>query len=519
MIKNIKLFHYILAIFVAIFTTGWMRVHLIPFGPEPDGGHNTFGAQWFYESLSNTGGLSSDTPLMLYQLLTSWVYGLNINQYMALRWIDLILAVIASVIFFRVIEKESASLPFTFIVVAGSLLVMNHTSVIFFGYNNSIWASYVPFFVALLFSQNIKKDSNYGFHIIGALAAFGVLLREPFLVFFIVGAISIFIAFGLRAFFKFLFGAAILGFSIMLINIMLRGWDFISIFNNYVYLGSILLEYKLMMPDNHIKSGLFMMSEFWFGLFLIISAATYMIKVYFSSPDKVNIRRFLFWLSLALVPLIEAYTKVAGPYHFAQCIPGIIGFSALGWRYFISNESVIKQKYSMVLIYLICLTGMYSNLYLIYSNFKDDRTFKNAYNQLWEYPWNEFEVIKTSNYLISAHMIKQLSNNDSTLAMAGAAGSALYPLTGLRPPVFKLSDMRSLYKSVGDEAFIDNLKKNQPTLVMPTYQAIWGIAKLTNLIQRTGLYEKVAHVEYRTDIDVGTISGDIYRLKSFIKDD
>ena len=116
-------------------------------------------------------------------------------------------------------------------------------------------------------------------------------------------------------------------------------------------------------------------------------------------------------------------------------------------------------------------------------------------------------------------MIKQLSNNDSTLAMAGAAGSALYPLTGLRPPVFKLSDMRSLYKSLGDEAFIDNLKKNQPTLVMPTYQAIWGIAKLTNLIQRTGLYEKVAHVEYRTDIDVGTISGDIYRLKSFIKDD
>jgi len=62
-----------------------MRIHLIPFLPEMDGGHYTFLAQSIYHSLSMGQNISSDMPFSLYASITSWVYGLEINQWMALR--------------------------------------------------------------------------------------------------------------------------------------------------------------------------------------------------------------------------------------------------------------------------------------------------------------------------------------------------------------------------------------------------------------------------------------------------
>ena len=82
---------------------------------------------------------------------------------MALRWIDLCLAVTASILFFKVIEKESGSLLFSIVLVSALLLVMNNYSFILFGFRNSIWAAYVPLFLALLVSQNINNKNHFLF--------------------------------------------------------------------------------------------------------------------------------------------------------------------------------------------------------------------------------------------------------------------------------------------------------------------------------------------------------------------
>jgi len=516
---NVKSLHFLLATLVAIFTTGWMRVHLIPFGPEMDGGHYTFLAQYFYQMLPN---ISSEVGLSLYSLITSWVYGIEINQWMALRWIDLCLAVIASIIFFKVIAKESTSLSFTFIILISSFLVMNESIVIRYGFSNSIWASYIPFFAALLISQNINKDNHYVFYFIGGLAALGVLLREPLLPYFIIAGVSIFAGYGLKALLKYSIGAALLGFLILGISLILRDWDLAGVFDSYIYLGKILKDLKLMMPNNHIKSGLIMASEFWYGIILVIVSTSYIAKTFLSN-NKVNLGRFAFWMLIALAPMIEAWSKVAAPYHFAQCIPGFVGFIALTWRYLSSNESKVKQRYSMVLLYLICFVGMQSKLYLIYNNYNDGRTLKNAYNQLWTDPYQNPETVKSSNYLITADAIRQLSNKDSTLALGGAGSSALYPLTGLlpSPSSYRIHDLRALYSSTefNEEQFVSILKEHRPTLIMPTKQSVWGMERLSKAVQLTGLYELVAIVENRTDIQAGAISGDIYRLKGFVKED
>jgi len=518
---NVKFLHFFIATLVAIFTTGWMRVHLIPWGPEMDGGSYTFLAQYFYQMLPN---IPSEVPFSLYSLMTSWVYGLEINQWMALRWIDLFVAVIASIIFFKVIIKESGSLPFTFIISISSFLIMNDYINIRYGFSNSIWLSFIPFFTALLISQNVNKDNHHVFYFIGGLAALGVLFREPLLPYFIVGGLSILIGYGWKAFLKYSIGAALLSFPIVGVILMLRGWDLVGVIDGYSYLIRIFADYKLMTPGKHIESGLFMASEFWYGLILVVISVFYVTKT-FLSDNKINLRRFAFWLAIALVPMIEAWTKLGMTYHFAQCIPGFVGFIALAWKYFSSNESKTTQRYLMVLIYSLCFLGAYSKLHLIYGNYTDERTLKNAYNQLWTDSWRNPEVIKTSNYLITADAIRQLSNKDSTLALGGGFSAGLFPLTGLLPPTYRLMDLRSLYASLeyNEDQLVNILREQRPTIIMPTKQAIWGIKTLSKAVQRTGLYELVAIVEYKPDTaayDISaTIAGNIYRLKSFVKED
>ena len=518
---KVKFLHLFIATLVAIFTTGWMRVHLIPWGPEMDSGHYTFLAQYFYKMLPN---ISSEAPLSLYSLFTSWVYGFEINQWMALRWIDLCVAVIASIIFFKIIIKESASLPFAFIILIPTFLIMNDYVNIRYGFANGIWASYVPFFAALLISQNINKDSYYAFYFIGALAAFGVLLREPLLSYFIVGGVSILIGYGWKALLKYSVGAFLLGFSIVVPNLMLRGWDLFGFVDGYRYLGSYISYLALLESGKFFRSGLFMASEFWYGLILVFFSVFYIAKN-FLLDNKINLGRFAFWLAIALVPMIEAYTKYTLAYHFAQCIPGFVGFIALTWKYLSSNESKKIQRYSITLIYLLCFLGAYPKLKIIYNNYNDERTLKNAYNQLWTDTWKNPETITASNYLIAADTIRQLSNKDSTLAMGGGYSSGLFPLTGLLPPTYRFHDLRSFYANLefNEDLFVKHLKEHQPTIIMPTKQSIPGIKILTRAIQRTGLYELVAIVEYKPETEAydisASIAGNIYRLKSFVKED
>ena len=521
---KVNFLHFFIATLVAIFTTGWMRVHLIPFGVERDSGAYTFLAYYFYQMFPN---FPSEMSLFLYSAITSWVYGLEINQYMALRWIDLCLAVIASIIFFKVIIKESTSLPFTFIILASSFLIMNDNIFIYFGFSNSIWASYVFFFTALLISQNANKDSHYAFYFIGGLVALGVLLREPLLPYFIVGGVSIFIGYGWRALFKYSIGSALIGFLIVIALLILRSWDITGVIDGYSYLGKILVDFKLMMADNHIKSGLIMLSEFWYGLILFFISVFYIAKT-FLSDSNINLGRFAFWLAIALVPMIETGAKLVTPYHFAQCIPGFVGFIALTWSHLGSIESKATQRYSMIFIYVLCFLGMQSKLYLIHYNFSDGRTLKNAYNQLWTNSYRNPETIKTSNYFISADAIRQLSNKDSTLAVGGLGMEVLYPLTGLLPPTFRFSDLRSLYADLefDENKFVNILKEKQPTIIMPSIQflkknsskLVWGIELLPRAIDRTGLYELVAFIKYNENIDATLVSGNIYRLKTFVKE-
>ena len=79
--------HLLIAITLAIITTGFIRLQLFSGLPEADGGTYTFASQYIYNALINGEDLLG-LPLYLYSMMTAWVYGLEVNQWIFLRLFD-----------------------------------------------------------------------------------------------------------------------------------------------------------------------------------------------------------------------------------------------------------------------------------------------------------------------------------------------------------------------------------------------------------------------------------------------
>ena len=516
-IFNQKILNLLIAIIIAIFTTGYLRVHFITFFPEPDGGFYTYFAQEIHAALSNGQNISSDMPLSLYPLITSWVFSFEINQYIALRWIDLLLAVVASILFYKIILKESGSTIFTIILAGSALLVMNNKDIILYGFRNSIWVSYLPLFGALLIWQSISKADGYKFYLIGGLVALGILLREPFLLFIVLGGVSIFIGYGWNSFFKYLVGSALVGVITLGSVLFFREGNLLDLINTYFILTSEVNMIEL----SFIDVGLLIVDAFWFLVVISMLSIFYAIKSYRHNKNLININRFFFWAALALITLLEPLLKMPAPYHFANFIPGLVGLSAVGWSSLSLNQSDKTKKYSILIIILISIYGIYPNLSasLNSKHFKDSKASAHyAYNALWTDIYSSQEQIKWSAYLLIADVIKRSSNKESTLAVM-IHSLALYPITGLRPPVFKLYALDRLYwtKLDRDESkFIDILKKYQPTIIttimykFPAGPEPQGLKETIVAIEKTNLYEKISTVTAPN-----VLMGEVYRLKDF----
>ena len=477
--------------------------------------------------------------IQLYQMMTFWLYGLEVNQYISLRLIDGLLAVAASFIFFKVILKESGSILFTVILTTVLFILINNLEIIAYGFKNSIWAAYIPLFTALLVWQKASKVDSFSFYIIGALVSLGVLLREPFLPFFLLAGVAIFISYGWRVLVKYLVGSAILGFSVFAVVLSFRGWDLIDLLNSYFDYSVIHKEYFDVLKWQTFKMfSLSTIKTSWFICITALASIIYLVKAYSADKKSVNMNRFYFWLAVALIPLLEPSLKLSFPYHFTNCLPGLVGLSAMGWRYINSNESKQVTTSSIVVISLVSLFVIMPTISrtIIKSNFiytpSDVIDWSSATNPL--IPWTA--LIGINQYLILATKVYELSRESSNyskrVTLSTNAGSqAIYPITKLLPPTYKLSDLDYLYAHLNfNEAKLTKvLEEHRPALIMiidtshlakklpkqksQFYLEQEKIVPLHNIIERTNLYDKVAIIPANPKINYGWKSGIIYRLK------
>ena len=99
--------------------------------------------------------------------------------------------------------------------------------------------------------------------------------------------------------------------------------------------------------------------------------------------------------------------------------------------------------------------------------------------------------------------------------------AAIFPLTGLLPPIFELHDLKTLYSRLNfdDEELIKIIQKYRPTLVITTHLSSSLLDKdeiyFPKIIENTNLYEKVGIIEENLAINYGYKAGTIYRLKDF----
>ena len=515
--KSLQLF---IAIIIAILTTGFLRLQLFSGVPEPDGGYYTFHSQYIHYALTHGQDLK-DMGLFLYQFMTAWVYGFDLNQYISLRLIDGLIAITASIILFKVILKESGSPLFTFILVTTLLILMNDIENIAYGFRNSTWAAYLPLFSALLIWQNISKEDKYSFYLIGGLVSLGILLREPFLPFFLLAAIAIFIGYGRRVLIKYLIGSAVVGFSVLGVMLMFRGWDLLGLINSYLIRNAGVVVYNNLIPGYFFHFGLSSIKANWFIYAAGSVSVIYLFKLYSTNKNLVNTNRVYFWLAIFLLPMLEPIMKIGFEYHFANTLPGLAGLSAMGWKHLMTQESKKVTTSSILIIGLLSLIVILPtiNRTLIKSS--------NIYGPIDAIKWAKAsdsfrgdQMIERSQYLKVAAKVYGLSREDSTLAVRGKM-AAIFPLTGLLPPTFELHDLKTLYTRLNfdDEELIKIIQKYRPTLVITTHLSSSPLDKdeiyFPEIIENTNLYEKVGIIEENLAINYGFKAGTIYRLKDF----
>ncbi|MAR99793.1 MAG: hypothetical protein CMH24_00255 [Nitrosomonadales bacterium] len=517
-LTNSKIFHIFIAIVVAIFTTGFLRLQVITGLPDPDGGLYTYVTQYIHAYLNDKEGLQGNMPLHLYQLLTYWVYNLEVNQFILLRLIDALIAIIASILLFKVILKESGSLIFTVLVITPLLIMMNNIQYVGYGYMHSIWASYIPFFSALLIWQKTTQDSNLSFYFIGALISFGILLREPFLPFFILSAVAIHLSYGWKHFFKFIIGSALLGLSVLGYILFLQKENFLTLVNSYNTFGGAIEWFiwgNSVLVAKVLKMAAYTFKVNWFIYITAFISIFYICKLYLSDKKTVNINRLFFWIAVAFIPFLEFILKFGLEYHLASCLPGLAGLSAMGWRFLQNKESKLFQKSSLITIGIV---GSLVILPKVNEVLNNKIVFPSEAFQ-WVTAADSFRgenMIKRSNYLITAAQVYGLSREDSTMAVSGY-WQPLFPLTGLLPPTYELAYLRGLYLSYNynENKLMKMIKKYRPTIIVTSMVPWPGEKDIPKIIERTNLYKKITTVPVNTEIQDGYMSGIIYRLKDF----
>ena len=216
--------------------------------------------------------------------------------------------------------------------------------------------------------------------------------------------------------------------------------------------------------------------------------------------------RIAFWLGISLVPLIEPVSKMACPYHFAVCLPGLVGLFAVGWR--ILAECAQNLIHWMVLISMIGVLVLAPTIIKLTNDWPST---SEALHYIRTGNWSA-NAIAQSNYLLAAEEIRKIAPPNATLSVSGFMYT-LYPLTGLLPPSDALSNLSaSLIKYKFDgERLTQALLACPPDVVMTTSRKDWpGAATLTVAVIGSGQYKPIAIIPESLDKSYGMFGGTVY---------
>lgn len=497
-----------LALTVILVATAFPRLMIIGGLPTTDEGFYAYQAQYIHAALANGHGLPDIGTLTLYPMSLSWIFELSGNSIILLRLVDLLVAALASGIFYLVIARESGSRLGAFVISWVFLFTMNQPAFIQTGFKNSIFAAYVPLFFAQIFAQNLIRTAGKSWELVGICVGLAVLLRETFLPFILIGTAAIWVAQGWRASLRFTLGAALTGIIVTLSLARARG-GLATLIESYRDAGVVYSSIAYQRAQLFIDNGTLSAKQAAAALIVGgLSVLTIMIQR-FRAHGSATWGKMAFWLAIALAPLIEPASKIGFPYHFAVCLPGLAGLSALGWK--AVTEGCAKKIGMPIAFMVLIIIGMYQlpPKYVALSN--GWPASKHALANI-DKDWSA-EAISQSNYLLAANVIRSISAPGATLSVSGFM-YMLYPLSGLLPSSDELSNLSAtLIKLDLDELrFKQALEANPPDTLMTTTRTDFpGAQIITKVVEESGMYEVAAAIPIAPEKSYGSFGGTIYK--------
>lgn len=487
---NAKFFWIFLVIAVS---TIWPRLAYLGNVPQMDEGYYIWQAKYIYESIKLGLPLPDTVTLTFYPLLLSPLCGLPGPGFLWFRIADCLAAIIASFLFCKILQKYAPNWKTALIIGFVFLCAMNEARVIDAGFKNSITAAYIPLFCAILFSLSQNKR----WFVTGICTGFGVLLREPFFIFAILGLCAIVYKWGWRPALSYCLGGLAIGLPVLIILGLWRE-DFFSIITSYALTT---VHYKA--RANEIASNFFskswecILNSIW-AIALFLYALINDLYIHFKKIRVCqNYKAILFWVCACVSALLEPAYKIGFIYHFAVCLPPIAFLCAISWP---------KLFPGLNRIILVCaITGCIIAL-PSFASFKQSMINTASLIDRRSYPHDQ---IQKSNLLLAAQEIKKfmtdngLEPNKATF-VSSAFTYNLYPVTNFWPPVkgyfvpedgWHMSDLARTWGVLNKdrEKFMDELEKNQPEAIAVAYviekHEPPHTADLIEMIKETGKYE------------------------------
>jgi hypothetical protein len=492
---------------VLLAAIGLPRLAVLGALPSTDEGVYAYFSQIMFSSLSSGHGLPDTGTLMLYPMMVSWVFDLPFNHVMSLRLADLVVTLIAGALFYRLVERESRSAAGAALISFVFLFTMNQPMFVQSGFKNSIFAAYIPLLIAALWARR-ENTSMASWLAIGALCSVAILLRETFIPFLVIAAPAVLIARGWKAFIAFSAGAALAGLIIIGAAFLGRGGVHAFI-DAYINAGDFYASMKDQITPLFIANGSLSAREASVALSLSL-IAVFAIALHGIYRKKTSaLKTFLFWASIAVVPLLEPLSKIGFPYHFAVCLPGLAMLCALAWGQVLSNRPTAVKAAVAVTIFAGCTPWLLPQTKALSSAwaFNADN-LKSIGSNTWR-P----EVVEQSNYLLAAEAIVKAAPAHGTLSVSGFM-FPLFPLTGLLPPAYESSHLNAVAIKTGldEQAFKKALESCPPDVLMTTTRTeLPGSEIVSRVIESSALYTAVATIPIAPAKSYGTFGGTVYK--------
>lgn len=485
-----------------------LRLAVVGGYPSTDEGIYAYYALIIHDRLSQDLSLPNDGMLMLYPLMTSFVYSLKVNPIFALRLIDVVPDALAAVLMLRISARLSGSLTASALITALFFALLNHPAFIQYGFKNSFFIALCPLLYAVILFLAEPQASRSRFFAMGVLVALGILLRETLLLFAVLGAVSIFMERGTRGLTYYVAGGLAAGTLILVLAIALRGAGGVSSFiAGYVDSGAVYVAFGDMRWNLFKSSGQLAARAAAAGLVMSFAATACIAIASIRGRTTQYLRPFAFWAVGTLIPFVEPLAKLGLPYHFSWSLIGLCGITSLGW-----STCQFTGRAQKLVCSCLCI-GV--SLLLVRPQLDYQRNlfwgltypaFKETHGKYWA-----DESIQRSNYLLMADQIRRIAPANATLS-SSAAMLVLYPLTGLRPPCYGVSNLTVTAVTLRfDEKAVKRAIENCPAdVVVATQRDLPGSSAVAQAMRELPQYRPAGRVDVSTARDYGSSTAELF---------